>query len=71
MISQYVTASGLTDIAEMLDDPIQSGGLKLNDWHDIAIACLNQLNDAEYRPLLRPHFRRIYQIAVKRMAQFD
>ena len=41
------------------------------DFHNIALACLDELDDCQYRPLLRPVYRRIYQLAVKRMAEFS
>ena len=68
MISRVITISGLTEVARMLEDPEANHTLSLNDWHNIATACLDELDDAEYRPLLRPHYRRIYRIAVQHMA---
>ena len=66
MISRVVTISGLTEVALHVGRPrSQPTPCTPNDWHNIATACLDELDDAEYRPLLRPHYRRIYQIAVK------
>lgn len=68
MISRVITISGLTEVARMLEDPEANHTLSPNDWHNIATACLDELDNAERRPLLVPHYRRIYQIAVKHMA---
>ena len=71
MISMVITVSGLNRIADMLDDEEHCLLLTKNDFHNIALACLDELDDCECRPLLRPSYRRIYQLAVKRMAEFS
>ena len=70
MISKSITVSGLNQIADMLEDEEHCLLLTKNDFHNIATACLDELDDSEHRPLLRPSYRRIYQLAVKRMAEF-
>ena len=71
MISMVITVSGLNRIADMLDDEEHSLLLTKNDFHNIALACLDELDSCEHRPLLRPAYRRIYQLAVQRMAEFS
>jgi hypothetical protein len=71
MISKIITVSGLNQIADMLENEEHCLLLTKNDFHNIATACLDQLDDSEHRPLLRPSYRRIYQLAVKRMAEFS
>ena len=68
MISRVITISGLTEVARMLEDPEANHTLSPNDWHNIATACLDELDGCEHRPLLAPYYRRIYQIAVQHMA---
>lgn len=71
MISMIITVTGLNQIADMLDDEEHCLLLTKNDFHNIAVACLDELDDSDYRPLLRPAYRRIYQLAVQRMAEFS
>ena len=71
MISKLITVSGLNQIADMLEDEEHCLLLTKNDFHNIATACLDELDDSEHRPLLRPSYRRIYQLAVQRMAEFS
>ena len=71
MISKIITVTGLNQIADMLEDEENCLLLTKNDFHNIAIACLDELDDSEHRPLLRPAYRRIYQLAVQRMAEFS
>ena len=71
MISMVITVSGLNQIADMLETPEYITELTHNDFHNIALACLDELDDCDHRPLLRPSYRRIYQLAVKRMAEFS
>ena len=71
MISKSITVSGLNQIADMLEDEEHCLLLTKNDFHNIATACLDELDDSDHRPLLRPSYRRIYQLAVKRMAEFS
>ena len=53
MISMVITVSGLNSIADMLDDEEHCLLLTKNDFHNIALACLDELDFCEYRPLLR------------------
>jgi len=71
VISKLITVSGLNQIADMLEDEEHCLLLTKNDFHNIATACLDELDDSDHRPLLRPSYRRIYQLAVKRMAEFS
>ena len=71
MISKIITVTGLDQIADMLEDEEHCLLLTKNDFHNIATACLDELDACEHRPLLRPSYRRIYQLAVKRMAEFS
>ena len=71
MISMVITVQGLNRIADMLDDEEHCLLLTKNDFHNIALACLDELDSCEHRPLLRPSYRRLYQLAVKRMAEFS
>jgi hypothetical protein len=71
MISKLITVSGLNQIADMLENEEHCLLLTKNDFHNIATACLDELDDSQHRPLLRPSYRRIYQLAVQRMAEFS
>ena len=66
-----ITVTGLNRIADMLDDEEHCLLLTKNDFHNLALACLDELDSCDYRPLLRPSYRRIYQLAVQRMAEFS
>ena len=50
MISMVITVSGLNRIADMLDDEEHCLLLTKNDFHNIATACLDELDDSQHRP---------------------
>ena len=71
MISKSITVNGLNEIVAMLENEEHCLLLTKNDFHNLALACLDELDSCEHRPLLRPSYRRIYQLAVQRMAEFS